>query len=135
MHHVDSVFRRYVVLQQGRAARVLPASPKFCMHACDVNTAVFLSLRHVIDPSWSRARTASRCADQKIVTSLLFLIRLVKIVNRQEYKRVLDVLLSLVVTCSLCLPDVIDRRPRPQQKTLLCIFLYITCIYDNILKI
>ena len=30
--HVDSVFRRYVVLQQGRAARVLPASPKFCMH-------------------------------------------------------------------------------------------------------
>ena len=32
MHHVDCVFRRYVVLQRGRAARVLPASPKFCMH-------------------------------------------------------------------------------------------------------
>ena len=30
--HVDSDFIRYVVLQQGRAARVLPASPKFCMH-------------------------------------------------------------------------------------------------------
>ena len=31
MHHVDCVFRRYVVLQQGRAARVLLGPPKFSM--------------------------------------------------------------------------------------------------------
>ena len=47
--HVDSDFIRYVVLQQGRAARVLPPCVAQILHACDVNTAVLLSLHDIIE--------------------------------------------------------------------------------------